>query len=113
MTPNQYVEQRGEGWYIAGTRVSLDSIVYAFRQGFSAETIASECYTTLTLEEVYGAIAFYLANREAVDAYLVESEVKAEAWAREHARLNPKLAEKIAKGRRERLLKTAAAAQGE
>lgn len=64
---NQYIEPIADGFRIAGTRVSLDSIVYAFRDGLSAESIA-ENFPTLSLEQVYGAIAFYLANRETVDA---------------------------------------------
>jgi hypothetical protein len=35
----RYVEQRDGGYYIAGTRISLDSVVHAFRNGASPETI--------------------------------------------------------------------------
>ena len=35
----EYIEQRSGGFYVAGTRVSLDSIVYSFRAGDSPETI--------------------------------------------------------------------------
>ena len=51
-----YVEQRDGGYYVSDTRVSLDSIVYAFRRGESAETICQN-FEVLNLEEVYGAIA--------------------------------------------------------
>ncbi len=34
-----YVEQRDGGYYIAGTRIALDTIVLAFEEGESAETI--------------------------------------------------------------------------
>ena len=54
-----YVEQRDGGYYVAGARVSLDSIVYAFRGGESPETI-QQSFPSLTLEQVYGAITFYL-----------------------------------------------------
>ena len=40
----QYVERRDEGYWIAGTRVSLDSVVFAFLDGLSPETIAAECF---------------------------------------------------------------------
>ena len=66
----EYVEQRNGGYYVAGTRVSLDSVVYAFRRGESPERIAYE-FEALTLSQIEGAIAFYLANREMVDVYLV------------------------------------------
>ena len=35
---SEYVEQRNGGYYVAGSRVSLDSVVYAFRRGESLTT---------------------------------------------------------------------------
>jgi uncharacterized protein (DUF433 family) len=70
MTPG-YVEQREGAYTVAGTRVSLDSIVYAFVSGQSAEAIA-QAFPVLNLEQLYGAIAFYLAHRDDVDRYLEE-----------------------------------------
>ena len=54
---------------VASTKVMLDSIVAAFCLGHSAETIQQQ-YPALTLGEVYGAIAYYLANQDEVDNYL-------------------------------------------
>ena len=51
--------------------VSLDSIVYAFLNGQTAESIA-QSFPLLTLEQVYGAIAVYLANRDEIDAEAAE-----------------------------------------
>jgi uncharacterized protein (DUF433 family) len=51
---------------IAGTRVSLDSVVYAFLRGESPEGIA-ESYPALTVEQIFGLLAFYLANRDRID----------------------------------------------
>lgn len=65
----QYVEQHDGGYWVAGTRVSLDSIVYAFLEGQTAESIA-QAFPVLTLEQVYGAVSFYLANRVSIDEYL-------------------------------------------
>jgi uncharacterized protein (DUF433 family) len=73
MERNEYVEQRNGGFYVAGTRVSLDSIVYSFRAGDSPETIRQN-FSSLTLEQVYGAIAFYLAHEQEVDANINEGE---------------------------------------
>jgi len=70
-----YVEFQEGCYRIKSSRVSLDSVVYAFRQGLSPETIAIGCFPTLTLEQVYGAIAFYLENRKQIDLYLEEGEV--------------------------------------
>jgi hypothetical protein len=71
----QYVEHRDKGYWVAGTRISLDSVVYSFLNGESPESIAQN-FPLLSLERVYGAIAFYLANRELVDAYLEEGEAE-------------------------------------
>jgi uncharacterized protein (DUF433 family) len=73
MEPSEYVEQRNGGFYVAGTRVSLDSIVYSFKAGDSPETIRQN-FSLLTLEQVYGAIAFYLANEHEIDANIIEGE---------------------------------------
>jgi len=64
-----YVEQRDGGYMVADTRVSMDSVVYQFLGGQSAESIA-QAFPVLTLEQVYGAITFYLAHREDIDSYL-------------------------------------------
>jgi uncharacterized protein (DUF433 family) len=64
-----YIEQRSGAYLIAGTRVSLDSVVHAFLRGESPEGIA-ESFPALTLEQILGALAFYLGNRDRVDQYL-------------------------------------------
>ena len=71
--PIEYVEQRNGGYYVQGTRVSLDSIVYAFLRGESPDGIV-ESFPALTLEQVYGAIAFYLGHQTEVDANVREGE---------------------------------------
>ena len=70
---SDYVDNCGGLYRVAGTRVSLDSIVYVFRSGQSAESIA-QSFPVLTLEQVYGSIAFYLRHREEVDRYLEAQE---------------------------------------
>jgi len=60
---------------IKGTRIGLDDVVYAFRQGWTPDEIATR-YRSLTLEQVYGAIAYYLHNRAEVDDYMT----RLEAW---------------------------------
>ncbi|HEX5102668.1 MAG TPA: hypothetical protein VFV87_02585 [Pirellulaceae bacterium] len=65
-----YVRENGQGGLRIGELdVSLDSVVLAYQQGYSAEMI-QQLYPALMLEEVYGAIAFYLANQEEVHRYL-------------------------------------------
>jgi uncharacterized protein (DUF433 family) len=75
--PKEYIEQTDGNYYVAGTRISLDSIVHAFRCGESPETVCQN-FELLRLEEVYGAIAYYLANQAEIDAYLIR---QGEKWA--------------------------------
>lgn len=49
--------------------ISLDSLVYAYPNGQTAEPI-SQASPLLRVEQVYGALADYLAHREIIDAYL-------------------------------------------
>ena len=60
----------------------------------SPDTIA-ENFPVLTLEEVYGAIAFYLANREEVDAYLRETDAQFESFQNRIRTSYPRLNKKI------------------
>ena len=99
----EYVEERNGGYYVAGTRVSLDSIVYAFRRGDSPESIR-QSFPSLSLEQIYGAITYYLANKNLVDVYLVETDKRWEEFAREHP-LPPPLREKLQRARQEFLVK--------
>src|SRR5258708_15636265 len=90
----EYVEERNGHYYVAGTRISLDSIVYAFRRGESAESICQN-FELLQLEEIYGAIAYYLANQAEIDAYLIRQN---ENWAEGRRKAEP-----LPAGLRERL----------
>jgi uncharacterized protein (DUF433 family) len=72
-----YVTQIDGAYRITDSRVSLASVVYAWRDGLSPESI-QENFPVLTLEEVYGAITFYLANQEEIDKYLSLSEAEFE-----------------------------------
>jgi len=62
---------------VENTRVTLDSVVWAFREGASAEEIA-ERFPAITLGAVYAAIAYYLQNRAELDAYLQRREAEGE-----------------------------------
>ena len=95
-----YVEKRDGGYWIADTRISLDSVVIAFKRGASPETI-KRSFPLLSLEEVYGALTFYLANQAKVENYLDETEkkleVEAEARRKELSRAKPDLVERMLK----------------
>ena len=96
----EYVENVEGTYRVAGSRVSLDSIVYGFREGLSPETIA-ENFPAVTLEQVYGAIAFYLANQPVVDQYLREGETVSEELQLESRRRNADLITRLQRARHE------------
>ncbi len=79
MSTNEgYVDKHQDCYRITGTRVSLDSIVYAFLDGDSPETIAHS-FPLLTLEQVYGAITYYLSHRGEVEKHLLKNRAKFDA----------------------------------
>ncbi len=92
--PKEYIEERDGGFYVAGTRVTLDSIVYAFLRGESPEGIA-ESFPAVSLEQIFGTLAYYVANRQVVDQYLsagrAEFEVLRQEWRRSHPVLYQRL----------------------
>ena len=53
----------------SGSRVTLDSVVHEFQRGATAEQI-QEDFPSLKLQQIYGAIAYYLDNTRSVEAYL-------------------------------------------
>jgi uncharacterized protein (DUF433 family) len=70
----EYVEQRDDGYFVSASRISLESIVYAFRRGESPEAILEAFPGIGSLAKVYGAIAFALDNPCLVDDYLKQQE---------------------------------------
>jgi hypothetical protein len=80
-------------------RISLDSIVYAFREECSSENIRED-FEGLTLAHVYGAIAFYLDHQADIDAFLLHRK---EQWAeleREGTPASPDLQARLERARR-------------
>jgi uncharacterized protein (DUF433 family) len=96
---HEYIEQRDGGYYVAGTRISLDSVVYAFNRGDSPERIVEEFPVLERVSRVYGAIAFYLDHKAEVDNYLQETEREFEASGIPMEQANPVLWEKIQRAR--------------
>ena len=89
-----YVTKVEGAYRVTGTRVSLDSLVYLYREGISPEGMA-ESYPALTLEQVHGALAFYLANQAEVDAYLAKAEAVAAVEHQESRSTNAELIAKL------------------
>ena len=78
-----FVERRDGGFYLAGSRVPLDFIVDEFRRGESPEAIRSD-FPTLSLEQVYGAITFYLGHPDEVEIAMQERERVEDAYGAGH-----------------------------
>lgn len=75
-----YVRMDANGaWRVADTHVMLDSVVAAFHEGHSAETIQGQ-YPSLSLEQVYGAITYYLSHRQEIDRYLNQQDATWAKW---------------------------------
>ena len=70
---------------VAGSRVTLDSLVALFDRGATAEEIA-QSFPTLTLGDVYAILSYVVARREDVETYLTQRSVE-EGRARESAEL--------------------------
>lgn len=90
-----YVDERDGGYYIAGTRIALSSIVHAFQSGESPDEILRAFPLAGPLVKIYGAITFYLENTENVEAYLKEMDRRWEALRREYPKSNDPLAKKL------------------
>ena len=95
---SEYVEQRNGGYYLAGVRISLDSIVYSFNEGQSPEAI-QEDFPLLKRAQIYGAITFYLDHQAEIDQYLVDTEREFEGSGVPMAEANPDLWARIQKAR--------------
>jgi len=67
---------------VGDSRVTLATIIGAYRRGDTLEEI-HDGFDTVPLADIHAVIAYYLNNREMVDAYLAQR--KAEAMARQAA----------------------------
>lgn len=89
-----YVSVVDDIYRITGTRVSLDSIVYDYLSGLSPESIADN-FDSLSLEQVYGAITFYLSHRDEVDKHLMRNRAKFDALRKKARESHPLLYRKL------------------
>jgi len=99
---SEYIEQRNGGYYLAGTRVSLDSVVYAFNRGETPAEILEDFAAIGKLSRVYGAIAFYLEHQAEFDKYLENEKREFEAEVARGIPLeqsNPQLWERLQQAR--------------
>lgn len=94
----EYVKMVEGAYRVGDTRVSLDSLVYLYREGMSAESMV-DCYPALSLEQVHGALAFYLADQRTVDAYLANGQRTAETLHKQSRQTNADLIAKLKRSR--------------
>ena len=96
-----YIERRHGSFYLVGSRVPLAHLVYEFQNGESPEAIRSH-YPTLSLEQVYGAITFYLGNKEEVETDMAERKREEDEYTKTHPN-PPNIKEKFARMRQQML----------
>ena len=73
-----YVETRDGASYVWGTRVPLESLIWLWREGHSAEAIR-DAYPTVSLAQVYGAIAYYLDHATEIERQLTGGKAQYES----------------------------------
>ncbi|MBI1787953.1 MAG: DUF433 domain-containing protein [Acidobacteria bacterium] len=100
MMTSEYIEERNGGYYVAGTRISLDSVVYSFERGNSPEAIQKE-FPLLRLPQIYGAIAFYLDHQAEVRQYLENEERRIQESSVALSEDNPELWRQLQRARQE------------
>src|SRR5688572_32213284 len=62
---------------VGNTRVLLELVIHAYYAGETPEGIV-DSYSSLTTADVYAVIGYYLANREAIDAYVRQRDEQAD-----------------------------------
>ena len=97
---SEYIEERNGGYYVAGTRISLDSVVHAFECGNAPEAI-QERFPLLKPAQIYGAIAFYLDHQAEVRQYLEEKEHRTQDSSIPLSEANPELWNRLQRAREE------------
>jgi len=80
---------------IAGTRITLDTLIGAYKRGDTPQDIA-EAFPTLGLAVIYSVIAYYLHHQTELDTYLMDREKEAEKL-RQHFEGDPRNKELRAK----------------
>jgi uncharacterized protein (DUF433 family) len=76
------LESREDGTImITGTRIPLDTVIHAFRNGDSAEEIVEQ-YDTLRIADVYAIIGYYLDHQEEIEGYLRRRQAEADEFRR-------------------------------
>jgi len=74
--------------HISDTRVTLDTLIARYQQGDTPEAI-HDGFPTVPLTDIYAVVAYYLAHRDEVDAYLKKRDKEGEHIRQEWEARNP------------------------
>jgi uncharacterized protein (DUF433 family) len=88
-TPPLYEDKTG-AIRLGNSRVLLETVIRAFQDGASAESIINR-YSTLSLSDVYSTIGYYLRHQNSVEAYLIQREQLAESVKQRLSSIQPDL----------------------
>ena len=100
MPTNQYVEVRNGGYYVAGTRIGLDVLVYEFRNGVVADDMFRSYPSIGSLAKVYGTITFILEHPAEIEAYLEDQDRRYEEFKAKNP-LPPNMIERFEQARKD------------
>ena len=62
--------------WIKGTRVGIETVLDEYIHNNQTPEAIADNYYTLTLEQVYATILYYLQNQEEVGAYLIDVNLR-------------------------------------
>ena len=85
MEPVPLTHDRDGAIRVAGTRVTLDTVAYAFEQGATAEEIAQQ-YPSLPLADIYSVLGYLLRHQGPIRDYLRERAARSSAIRQENER---------------------------
>jgi uncharacterized protein (DUF433 family) len=74
---------------VKGHRIAIENVIELFNQGIGPDVIQRDYYPSLTLEEVYATITYYLHNKQEVDAYLLRGKQLEEAFHEQYVQKGP------------------------
>jgi uncharacterized protein (DUF433 family) len=79
---------------VKGSRIGIEFIVEPYLRGDSPERIYHAYRHSLSLEQVYAAITYYLHNKARIDEYMRRGQEIADYFYREHLKKGPSPIEK-------------------
>lgn len=81
--------ERYERIRLKGTRIALEHLLEPYLKGVSAERVYQSYHHSLSLEQVYAALVYYLHNKAEVEGYLDRVRAADEAAYQEYLKQEP------------------------